>query len=234
MGSSCRIARAVLTASCPYSSGLLCPSCQGPSISLPRHHMRMAYGSTAPFAIRWSESVVPDRMFAYSSTSSASCTPRVPRFTAYMSSLSTFLSQLANSSRPISFVSVECQARSRRRGRFSTRPDAVLPAVPREEIASGVADRAHAELLDERDHVAPEPLFVGVRVLWLVDAVVYASPQVLDKGAEEPAVDRPHDEMRVDGEMRGDQGVLSFGSGWSMVAMRAGYFREPTVSPPRQ
>ena len=70
-----------------------------------------------PLAMRWSDRLVPERMFAYSSTSSASCTPRVPRLTAYIISLSTFFSQIANSSMPTWFVSVECQARSSRRGR---------------------------------------------------------------------------------------------------------------------
>ena len=61
--------------------------------------------------------LVPERRLAYSSTSSASCTPRVPRLTAYIISLPTLRSQTANSSMPTSLVSVECQARSSRRGR---------------------------------------------------------------------------------------------------------------------
>src|SRR6185369_5268250 len=88
------------------------------------------------------------------------------------------------------------------------RPDTIFPAVPRDEITSGVSDRAHTELLDERDHVAPVPLLVGVGVRRLVDAVVDASSEVLDEGAEEPAIDWPHDKMRVDGETRGDQRFL--------------------------
>ena len=40
-----RIARAVSAASRPYSSAVLWPICHGPSISLPRHHIRMPCGS---------------------------------------------------------------------------------------------------------------------------------------------------------------------------------------------
>jgi len=35
-----RIALAVSAAARPYSAAVLCPICQGPSISLPRHHRR--------------------------------------------------------------------------------------------------------------------------------------------------------------------------------------------------
>ena len=84
--------------------------------------MRIECGSGDPCAARRSDNAVPDRMFEYSRTSSASCTPRVPRLTAYMSSQSTFFSQVANSFRPTSFVSVECHARSSRRGRWSRGP----------------------------------------------------------------------------------------------------------------
>jgi hypothetical protein len=39
--STIRMARAVSAASRPYSCAVLWPICQGPSSSLPRHHMRM-------------------------------------------------------------------------------------------------------------------------------------------------------------------------------------------------
>jgi hypothetical protein len=37
-----------------------------------------------------------------------------------------------------------------------------------------------------------------------VDPVVDATPEMLDQGAEEPGIDGPDDEVRVDGEMCGD------------------------------
>src|SRR5659263_3697 len=42
-----RIARPVSAAMRPYSSAVLCPICQGPSISLPRHHSCTPWGSSA-------------------------------------------------------------------------------------------------------------------------------------------------------------------------------------------
>ena len=54
-GSTLRIARAVSAASRPYSSAVLCPICQGPSSSLPRHQTRTPCGSLAPLARRRSD-----------------------------------------------------------------------------------------------------------------------------------------------------------------------------------
>ena len=54
-------------------SAVLWPICQGPSISLPRHHSLMPYGSLAPCATRRSDSAVPPGWLEYSSRSSASC-----------------------------------------------------------------------------------------------------------------------------------------------------------------
>ena len=50
-----RMALPVSLASLPYSAGVLWPTCQGPSISLPRHHSFAPNGSCAPLAIRWSD-----------------------------------------------------------------------------------------------------------------------------------------------------------------------------------
>ena len=54
-GSTSRMALPVSAASRPYSSAVLWPICQGPSISLPRHHTLMPYGSAAPLARRRSD-----------------------------------------------------------------------------------------------------------------------------------------------------------------------------------
>src|SRR5690606_24931566 len=65
----------------------------------------------------------------------------------------------------------------------------VLPAEARDEVAAGVADGAHAELLDELDDVVTESVGIRARVARLVDARVDVSPEVLDKPSEETAVD---------------------------------------------
>src|SRR5690606_37963929 len=93
------------------------------------------------------------------------------------------------------------------------RSDTVLPAVARDEVAARVPDGADAELLHELDDVGTEPVFVGCRVAGLVEPVVDAAAEVLHEGAEDPPVDRGHNEMRVEGEMCGDQRCLNR-NGW--------------------
>ena len=78
-------------------------------------------GSLAPFLMRRSPSAVPPGWLAYSTSSRASLTPRVPRLIASMISVPAF-STTANSCRPKALVSTVCQAQSRRRGRSSTGP----------------------------------------------------------------------------------------------------------------
>src|SRR5690625_7249577 len=110
-----RIARAVSVATRAYSSAFLWPICQGPSISLPRHHMRMSWDSGLPvLGTRWSDRCVPAGALAYSSTSSASCTPRVPRVTAYIGPTSAPRAQALNPSRPTVLGSEEGQDRDRK------------------------------------------------------------------------------------------------------------------------
>ena len=153
--------------------------------------MLIPYGSTRPFLIRASDSVVPERMLAYSRTSSASWTPRVPRFTAYMSSLPTLSSQRANSSRPdlVGLGGVPGQVEPGRP--LLARADRVLPAETGDEVAARVADGRDAELADEFDDVGAEAVGVGARVPGFVDAVVDAAAEVLDERAEEAAVTGP-------------------------------------------
>ena len=84
--------------------------------------MRTLNGSGEPLAARCSASVDSARMFVYSSRSSASSVPRVPRLSASMSSAPTCSLQRANSCSPTWFVSSECHARSSRVGRRSRGP----------------------------------------------------------------------------------------------------------------
>ena len=51
-GSTWRIALPASAASAPYSLADFRPICQGPSISLPRHHRRTPCGSGWPLAAR--------------------------------------------------------------------------------------------------------------------------------------------------------------------------------------
>src|SRR5512135_2711271 len=63
---------AVSTASRPYSSAVLAPICQGPSISLPRHHSLTPYGAGEPFLARRLANLVPTGLLQYSTQLRAS------------------------------------------------------------------------------------------------------------------------------------------------------------------
>ena len=71
----------------PYSSAVRWPICQGPSISLPRHQVRMPKGFSKPLLLRRSLRAVPPGKLQYSTRSLASAAVPVPRFTAIMTSL---------------------------------------------------------------------------------------------------------------------------------------------------
>ena len=140
--------------------------------------------------------------FAYSCTSRASWMPRVPRFTAYISSTSALAAHRANSSMPTWLVSTLCQARSRRRGRWCDRADAVLPAVAGDEVAARVADHAHAQLPGQRQHVGAEAVLIGGGVPGLEDSRVDTAAHVLHEGPEQTAAHRGDHQRRVEGERR--------------------------------
>lgn len=59
--------------------------------------------------------------------------------------------------------------------------DAVLPAVPGDEVASGVPHDGRPQLAHELQHVGAEAPRVGGRMPRLVDPGVHAAPHVLDE-----------------------------------------------------
>ena len=99
--------------------------------------MRTSCGSGVPLATRRSDSAVPDGWLAYSSRSRAGRMPRVATLTASISSEPVSLSHRANSSRPTWFDSSECQARSRRTGRFSRGPTESSHRKPETKLPPG-------------------------------------------------------------------------------------------------
>lgn len=121
-GSTRRIALPASAASRPYSTAVLWPTCHGPSISLPRHHIRTFHGSAWPFATRRSDQRDPGAPLQYSTSARAASRPRVPRLTAMIGSTPASLAQDRNSSVPTWFDSKERQARSRRTGRAARGP----------------------------------------------------------------------------------------------------------------
>jgi hypothetical protein len=99
--------------------------------------MRTLYGCSAPFALRRSEKYVPDSTLEYSSRSTASYTPAVPKFTAIIGSTPAAAAHFMNSSTPTVFGSVECQARSRRAGRAATGPMPSRHRYPETKLPPG-------------------------------------------------------------------------------------------------
>src|SRR5688500_8160054 len=120
--SKARSVLAVSLASRPYSSAVLWPTCQGPSISLPRHHILTSNGLARPFFLRRSPQYEPVGPLTYSTKLRASSRPREPRLMASIISVSTAAHQSANSCTPTALLSEVCQARSSRVGRLSRGP----------------------------------------------------------------------------------------------------------------
>ena len=137
-GSICRIALAVFAASCAYSSAVPWPSCHGPSISLPRHHIRMSWGSACavrdapvgPMGARAQVRVLEDveclldpRGSRGSRRTSARCRP----------SSASWRTRRARSR----WSPVECHARSSRRGRASRGPTPSSQRYPDTKLPPG-------------------------------------------------------------------------------------------------
>ena len=75
--------------------------------------------------------------------------------------------------------------------------DAVLPVVPGNEVAAGVADDGHAQFADELQHVLPEAVGIRGGVPRLVDAAVYGAAEVLDERAVDMRVYLPDGHVPV-------------------------------------
>src|SRR3569833_1781326 len=120
--SKARSVLAVSLARRPYSSAVLCPTCQGPSISLPRHQSLTAKGSAWPFFLRRTPQYDPTGPLTYSTNLRASSRPREPRLIASIILVPPVSHHLANSCPPTAFDSEFCQARSWLVGLYSTGP----------------------------------------------------------------------------------------------------------------
>ena len=89
--------------------------------------------------------------------------------------------------------------------------DAVLPAVAGHEVAARVADGGGTEFLDQVDDVLAEAVFVGGRVVGLVDAGVHATAKVLDERTEQTIVDQSDLKIVIDDETCGQMVLLGHG-----------------------
>src|SRR5579863_4618304 len=120
--SKARKVLATSLASRPYSCAVLWPTCQGPSISFPRHQCLTPKGSARPFFLRRSPQWLPVGPLTYSTKLRASSRPRDPRLIASIGAVLALSHQSMNSWTPTALESEVCQARSRRVGRLSRGP----------------------------------------------------------------------------------------------------------------
>ena len=88
-----------------------------------------------------------------------------------------------------------------RRALFA-RADAVLPVVGGDEIAAGIAHDRDVQRAHELDDVAPHAVGVRGRVAGLVDAGVDRAPEMLEKRAIDPVVDRRDAVVAMRGDRR--------------------------------
>ena len=100
-----RIWRAASAAFIPYSLAVMCPICQVPSISLPRHQYFTPCGFSMPWARRSSLQRVPFSTLQYSTRAADISAPAVPKLVASRGSDPTARHQATNSLVPNWFVS---------------------------------------------------------------------------------------------------------------------------------
>src|SRR5882762_10039987 len=98
------------------------PTCQGPSISLPKHQFLILYGSATPCLRRRSLHFVPFSTLQYSTRLAASSAEPVPKLRPMRGSVPTALHQVMNSLVPIWLVFVAFHALSSTRGRSCLGP----------------------------------------------------------------------------------------------------------------
>ena len=77
------------------------------------------------------------------------------------------------------------------------RPHAVLPVVPGDEVAPGIADEWDAELLHQVQDVPAEAIGVRRGVAGFEDAPVHGPSDMLDEGSEDPGVGPSDGELAV-------------------------------------
>src|SRR4030095_13790702 len=102
-----RICRAASTAFRPYSTAVMWPICQVPSISLPRQNCLTPHGDSTPCCRRRLLHLVPDATLQYSTSGAACSGVPVPRLRPNSGSVPTARHHARNSLVPNWFVSIE-------------------------------------------------------------------------------------------------------------------------------
>ena len=194
-GSTRRIAMAASAARRPYSAALVCPICHGPSISLPRHQVRILYGSAWPLAARRSAISVPARSVAVLHKVArrvGAAGPEVHREHRLHAGQARPGDELVGADRvgldrpPGEVVPL---------GPPVAGADAILPVVAGDEVPARIADRRHPESSGQIDDVVTPAVGVSGGMPGLEDAAVDGPAHVLDE--------RPEDTRRRRSRLRG-------------------------------
>ena len=185
-------ARSVLAtslASRPYSCAVLWPTCQGPSISLPRHQCLTPNGSRVAVLLAQVAPVAAGR--------AVDVFDEIARLVEPARAEVDREHHLgADGVAPVGeFVHADGVGVRRvpgevepRRPLFA-RADAVFPIIGGNEIAAGIAHDRNLEVAHELGDVAAHAVRVGGRMTGLVDAGVDRAAEMLEEGAVEPIVD---------------------------------------------
>ena len=83
-------------------------------------------------------------------------------------------------------------------GTLVARPNAVFPAIGRNEVAAGVANGGNFQVLHEFQNVPAEAVRVRLRMAGLIDAAIDGTPHMFDEGGIKTIVDAPNPEVPVD------------------------------------
>ena len=153
--SKARSVLAVSLASRPYSSAVLWPTCQGPSISLPRHQSLTSSGSAQPCFAQIAP-VAAGGMLQYSTKLRASSRPREPRLMASIGFVLAFLHQSTNSM-DADLVGLRVwPGKVEARRALLARANPVFPIIGRDEIAAGIAANGSVEIADQIEDILAE------------------------------------------------------------------------------
>ena len=172
----------------PYSVGVFACICQGPSISLPRHQkLDVVRLFPAVLTPEIGKSGAAWMVAIFDQIARGIAVPRAEIDSQHRLDVGGLA--------PVDkLVGAKAIGLGRAPGEVETlrpirhRPDAVLPIVAGDEIATGIAHDGRRQFLDQGEHVLSETLLVRLGVIGLVEAAIDAAPEMLDEGTEQARI----------------------------------------------
>ncbi|MNS99307.1 hypothetical protein D3C72_1337060 [compost metagenome] len=96
----------------------------------------------------------------------------------------------------VAFLGAPCEVEAD--GALVARPDAVFPAIGRNEVAAGITDGRNFQVLNKFQDVLAEAVRVRLRMAGLINPAIDRTPHMLDEGGIQTIVDTPNPEVPVD------------------------------------